>query len=233
MHPEKHLQEGLPIEIVNDDNCIKYCKQWSRSGDRYFIYGMKDIYSSFGGRDVVNRHLNFSWDGNILHLSLGDMMIPREITEDRTEMGKGSVLVKIIDRKTFHKVWEEWELPPVMPSMYILLNKMDNHSDFYIGYSLNMYQRLSTHNSRPPLEWNKALLFFHNDNSMLYVEEAMRLEYLALERVFQLRGENKRRKNRKGAIDLNYSKQTVEETVKMFRDIMRIVDDDLKLNIFS
>ena len=117
LHPEKHLQEGLPIAMVNDDNCIKYCKQWSRSGDRYFIYGMKDIYSSFGGRDVVNRHLTFSWDGNILHLSLGDMLIPREITDDRTEMGKGSVLVKIIDRKTVHKVWEEWELPPVMPSM--------------------------------------------------------------------------------------------------------------------
>ena len=245
LSPESHLQDGEPIKLYDTEKSIRYTKQWGRSGKRFFIYNMKDIYESFGGKNSINSIMEMSWSGNILQIRLvtgtvengrsSDNSKGKEMCQSNTkEYKKGSVIMTVLDRTTFRKEQILLEIMP-MPSLYILLKDLSSSSGFYIGHSMNMAQRLNTYYTKPPhgFKWNKALVFVHSDDKPLFVDEAMRLEFLALNKARNIRKNSNRIINRKGAINLNYSEHTEFQTDRMFSDIRKIIDGDLKLNIFS
>ena len=224
---------------------IRYTKQWSRSGKRYFIYNIKDIYESFGGKKSINSIIEMSWSRNTLQFRLvagavengrsSDNSKSKETCLSYTKKYKeGTVIMTVLDRATFRKEQILLELMP-MPSLYILLNDLSSNSGFYIGHSMNMAERLNTYYTKPPhdFKWNKALVFAHSDDKPLFVDESLRLEYLALNKARNIRKNSNRIINRKGAINLYYPEHTILETDRMFADIRKIIDGDLKLNIFS
>ena len=231
LKPEKYLRLGEPIKIVDIKNKKIYSKEWGCSDNRYFIYGMKEVYNSHGGERISNCDVAFFWNeqDHALCLDISNTnttAIPIVSTKD---FRAGSVIMKVLNRVDYQ---EERDVLTTMPSMYILLEALSSASNFYVGYSLNMYQRLNTHNNRPPhnFNWRTAIIFVHEDGKHLFVEEAMRLEYKALS---SIREQSIRLVNRKRAIQFNYSPETIKTTDEMFVDIKYLIDKQLKLKIFQ
>ena len=186
-------------------------------------------------KDTENNLVTLNMRSQVKNGRSSDNSKGKEMCQSYTkEYKKGSVIMTVLDRTTFRKEQILLEIMP-MPSLYILLNDLSSSSGFYIGHSMNMAERLNTYYTKPPhgFKWNKALVFVHSDDKPLFVDEAMRLEFLALNKARNIRKNSNRIINRKGAINLNYSEHTEFQTDRMFSDIRKIIDGDLKLNIFS
>jgi predicted GIY-YIG superfamily endonuclease len=239
LNPKEILPLGELISVLDVQKNKVYSKVWSDSGNRYFLYGMKEIYNANKLNSASNVEIELYWSDKDKTLCL-DIRKNKKSLDDTPNSnsidtispllysGK-NVVAKLISREEYK---EQRDMLNQMPSMYILLNKLSSSSKYYVGYSLNMYQRLNTHNSRPPysFNWTKAIVFVHKDGSALFVEEAMRLEYKALNNI---RNDSSRLVNRKRSIHFNYTPETINKTEIMFQEIKHIINEELNLKIFQ
>lgn len=131
----------------------------------------------------------------------------------------------IIDRQSFianHSVYRKHL--EEQASMYILIEDFKPNVKSYVGYSNNLFERLTVHNNKPMFNWKYALLVQTINGDRIYVDEAMRLEYLVLK-------SSKNLVNKKGSDNSYYRTETVIRTDKMFEDIKKITNK-LGIGIF-